>query len=223
MATREEKLKEFLKILNSYHPTIKFTAEYSLDKVNFLDVEVIRSGNRLLTDLYIKPTDTHQYLEFSSCHVYHSKKSIPCSQALRFNRICSENMFFDNRCNQLECWLRDRGYNEKVIMLQILKARKFTREDLLNQDSKTKGRNKLVFNFTYHPAYSKLKHILSNINLLLTPDAQHRKVFPKVPIVGFKRGKSLKDLLVRQKFQWKKKQMGNLVVVRENAAKFALF
>ena len=31
----EEKLKEFLKILNSCHPTIKFTAEYSLDKVNF--------------------------------------------------------------------------------------------------------------------------------------------------------------------------------------------
>ena len=32
--------------------------------------------------LYIKPTDTHQYLEFLSCHVYCSKKFIPCSQAL---------------------------------------------------------------------------------------------------------------------------------------------
>ena len=117
-------------------------------------------------------------------------------------------MFFDNRCNQLECWLRDRGYNEKVVRLQILKARKFTREDLLNQDSKTKGRNKLVFNFTYHPAYSKLKHILSNINLLLTPDAQHRKVFPEVPIVGFKRGKSLKDLLVRAKVPVEKETDG---------------
>ena len=56
-------------MLNSCHPTIKLTAEYSLDKVNFLDVEVIRSGNKFLTDLYIKPTDIHQYLEFSSCHV----------------------------------------------------------------------------------------------------------------------------------------------------------
>ena len=80
-----------------------------------------------------------------------------------------------------------------------MKARKFTREDLLNQDSTTKGRNKLVFNFTYHPAYLKLKHILSNINLLLTPDVQHLKVFPEVPMVGFKRRKSLKDLLVRTK------------------------
>ena len=32
----EKKLKEFLKILNSCHPTIKFTTECSLDKVNFL-------------------------------------------------------------------------------------------------------------------------------------------------------------------------------------------
>ena len=170
----EEKLQQFLKILNSCHPTIKFTVEYSLDKVNILDVEVIRSGNKLLTDLYIKSVDTHQYLEFSSCHVYHSKKSIQYSQALSFNRICSEKRFFDKRCNQLECWLKDRGYNEKVVRQQILKARKFTRKDLLNQDSKTKRRNKLVFNFIYHRAYSKRKHILSNINLLLTPNAQNR-------------------------------------------------
>ena len=33
--------------------------------------------------------------------------------------------------------------------------------------------------------------------MLLTPNAQHRQVFPEVPIVGFKRGKVLKDLLVR--------------------------
>ena len=35
---REEELKKFLETLNCYHPTIKFTAEYSRAKVNFLDV-----------------------------------------------------------------------------------------------------------------------------------------------------------------------------------------
>ena len=119
----------------SCHSTIKLTAAL-LDKVNFLDVEVICCGNKLLTDLYIKPTDTHQYLEFPFCHKCYSKKSIPYSQALRFNRICFLNRFFDNRCNQLECWLKDRGYNQKVVRQQILKATKFTRKDLLNQVSK---------------------------------------------------------------------------------------
>ena len=37
----ERELKKFLEILNSYHQTIKFTVNYSIKKVSFLDVEVI--------------------------------------------------------------------------------------------------------------------------------------------------------------------------------------
>ena len=48
---------------------------------------------------------------------------------------------------------KERVYNKKVARQQILKAKKF-REDLLNQDSKTKEGNKPVFNFIYHPVYS---------------------------------------------------------------------
>ena len=42
----EDELKIFLKKLNNFHPSIKFTCEYSREKVNFLDVQVIvREGN----------------------------------------------------------------------------------------------------------------------------------------------------------------------------------
>ena len=41
-------LKEFFKIVKSCHSTIKITMEYSLDKVNFLDIKVIRCANKLL-------------------------------------------------------------------------------------------------------------------------------------------------------------------------------
>ena len=41
--------------------------------------------------------------------------------------------------------------------------------------------------------------MLSNIHLLLTPDKEHSKVFENIPITGFKKGKSLKDILVRAK------------------------
>ena len=122
----EEELKKFLETLNCYHPTIKFTAEYSRAKINFLDVTVMKKGNQLVTDLYVKPTDTHQYLHGSSCHV-----SIPFSQALRLNRICSENAFFDKRCYELEVWLKERGYSDKLVTGQILKARKFSRSEVL--------------------------------------------------------------------------------------------
>ena len=58
---------------------------------------------------------------------------------------------------------------------------------------------RLTLNITYHPAFSKLKHILNSIHVLLAPNTEHQNVFPEVPLVGFKKGKSLKDILVRAK------------------------
>ena len=59
------------------------------------------------------------------------------------------------------------------------------------------NKSRIVFNITYHPVFSKLKNVLSEIHLLLTPDREHGKVFEKVPIVGLRRAKSLNDILVR--------------------------
>ena len=195
----KKELENFLEFLNCYHPTIKFTADYSREEIHFLDVSVRKTNKQLVTDLYIKPTDTHQYLHASSCHVYHSKKSIPYSQALRLNRICSENSSYDKRCNELEVWLRERGYSDKLVRQQILKARTHKRKDLLNNMKDKRNDYQLVFNITYHPNFSKLKDTMSFLYLLLTPDQEHQKVFHKVPIIGFRRAKSLKDILVRAK------------------------
>ena len=54
----------------------------------------------------------------------------------------------------------------------------------------------LVFNITYYQNCSILK---DTMHLLLTPDQENQKVFDKVPIIGFPRAKSLKDILVRAK------------------------
>ena len=59
----EESLKEFINAINSFHPTIKFTAYWSKEKVHFLDVEVTLENGALSTDLFVKPTDTHLYLD----------------------------------------------------------------------------------------------------------------------------------------------------------------
>ena len=86
-----------------------------------------------MTDLFVKPTDTHQFLDPSSSHSYHCKKGIPNSQALRLNKICYGNESFDKRCNDLEGWLMERGYNGKMIKKQILRAREHSRKDLLER------------------------------------------------------------------------------------------
>ena len=50
---------------------------------------------------------------------------------------------------------------------------------------------------TYYPVFQNTKTILEELQILLAPDKEHQKVFPKVPIAGFHNGKSLKDHLVR--------------------------
>ena len=57
---RKEKLSEFVEYLNTAHNSIKFIAEWSKESVNFLDTKVIRKGNKLVTDLHTKQTDTHK-------------------------------------------------------------------------------------------------------------------------------------------------------------------
>ena len=127
----EEKLQEFLDILNCYDPSVNFASKYSREWTDFLDAEIIKKDNRLLTDVFVKATDTHQYLHATSCHVYHSEKSIPYRHALHFYRVSSKNQFFNKRWNDLEVWLKSRGYNEKLVRQQTMNSRKYRRTKIL--------------------------------------------------------------------------------------------
>ena len=192
----EEKLKKFLEDLNNFHETIKFTSEASRDVVNFLDVKVSLKNGFLSSDLYVKPTDTHQFLHPSSCHPFHCKKAIPFSQALRLNRICSEDDDFENRCEELYGWLRERGYQHKLVEEQIKRACDFDREDLLSK-GKPPRKNILSLNIEYNSAFRKIYKVLRELECILQGDTQHRKVFKDTPLIGFSNGKSLKNILVR--------------------------
>ena len=94
---------------------------------------ILLSGNQLVTDLYVKPTVKHQYLHASSCHVFHWKISVPFSQTLCLKMICSENNFFDKRCNELEVRLKERGYSDMLVRGKFLKERKFSSSKVLNK------------------------------------------------------------------------------------------
>ena len=98
----EESLKVLIEQVNMSHSRIKFTSKYSKEEVNFLDANIKLIDEELKTDLFVKPTDTHQFLDPVSCHSCHCKKGIPYGQALRLNRICSDNETYDRRCNDLE-------------------------------------------------------------------------------------------------------------------------
>ena len=70
-----------------------FTAQYSKEAIDFLDINIRLLGVRgdLTTDLFVRPTNTHQCSDRSSSHPYHCNKGAPYSQALKRNRNIATN------------------------------------------------------------------------------------------------------------------------------------
>ena len=65
----EENLQNFMAEFNSFSDDIKFTYEYDKETISFLDLQVVLSNGKLITSLYSKPTDCHQYLHYGSSHL----------------------------------------------------------------------------------------------------------------------------------------------------------
>ena len=131
-----EKLASFVECMNRYHQTINFPFESYRNSVSFLDVLVSRNGHVLETDLFCKPTDTHQYLQRSSCHPWHIEKAIPYGQALRLRRICSDEDVFRTRSENLVEWLVYRGYSENFVREQVACTSHLNREVLIKQENR---------------------------------------------------------------------------------------
>ena len=173
----------------------------SKKSIHFLDVTIsINNDNTLSTDLYIKPTDTHQYLLSTSAHPKHTKQSIPYSLALRLRRICSEDETFKYRTRQLLEYLTQRGYKPKQTNKQIQKAAKKTRQDCL-KTTKPRTNHRTPFVVTYHPALPQLSTILKQNLDILQNSNTCKEAFPDAPILSYRRPKNLRDLLVRAKIK----------------------
>ena len=90
---------------------INFTSKWSSKSLMFLDMRVILDGDKLVTDLDMKPKDTHQYLHQSTCswHPSYCKNSIAHSQPLRIRRVCSRHMDYVCHAEELKGHLVRRG------------------------------------------------------------------------------------------------------------------
>ena len=118
----EQELERFLKDLNNFTTDLSFTHEASKNCIPFLDLKVKPIDGKLETDLYMKPTDRHQYLLYLSSHPERTKRSIIYSQTLRDNRLCLlEKDFIYHKLNMKE-WFIKRGYPESVIDKEIKKV-----------------------------------------------------------------------------------------------------
>ena len=198
-----DSFQEFMTHLNSCHHSIKFTVETSTSQVNFLDTTVkIDSNGKLYTDLYCKPTDSHNYLLYDSAHPGHLKSSLPYSQLLRIRRICSKLSDFDRNAIMIGHHFLRRNYPEDLVIEAILKIRRKDRESLLAPrpiaNSETTFEDLFLVS-TYNPDCSPLKEIVQKTWQTLGRTNNTETLYSKNIIFGNRRNKNLRDTLVHAK------------------------
>ena len=194
---RQEQLDNFIQFLNSCHKSIKFTTEISNECISFLDTNIILTGGKLITDLYSKPTDSHNYLLFDSCHPAHTKNSIPYSQFLRIRRICTRTEDFLLHCKEIGLHFLRRGYPKKLIFESVEKALRQDRDTLLKnknegQSDNDKEKDKLFFlKDTFQPSCTVLKDTLQKNWGILEANPTTRDLSKNRVIFGHRRPTNL--------------------------------
>ena len=204
----EENLNKFLNDLNEFHPNLRFTYEKSKEKINFLDLVIKLADGKIVTDLYCKSTDTHQYLHYDSCHTEHIKRSIVFSQTLRLKRICSQKSDLNSHVKELKSWFSKRGYPDRIISEQVNRALR-SEENVKERDGKHMKENGVPLVVTYNPNFKNLRILIRKNLQFLYADPETKRVFTPAPFVSFRSVRNLKSFLVRSKVYPLERKVGS--------------
>ena len=158
--------KQFIKDLNSWHPSIKFTAQWSSNSIPFLDTLVLcLSSYRMAyfqwTSTPNPPTHTSSYLAANSCHLHHCKPSIPFSQALRIHCICREQF------HQIYKWTQTIPCTEGLQKILFIKAYKLCPSGQQGKPAPAthkKDRTKLPVVAFKHPKYIMYRYYIETLS-----------------------------------------------------------
>nr|XP_029604681.1 uncharacterized protein LOC115190770 isoform X1 [Salmo trutta] len=196
---------EFVKILNTHHPSITIKHNVQPERIEFLDTEVFfveGSDNlkRLATKVYFKPTDTHSLLHKSSFHPKHTYRGLIKSQLIRFNRICTQGNHVQEATGILFKALRPRGYSKRF--LRTIRAEvnnMFVTEPI---HGRTSNDGCIIpFVTTYSQSSMRFNSIVKDHFEQTREEVEILQQFRVIS--AYRRNKNLKDVLVHSGFREK--------------------
>ena len=188
-------------MIATYGLDITYEVKPIMDFTQFLDIQYRFEGNKLITDLFRKPTDANRYLEFSSFHPRHTFRSIVYSQALRYRRIVNDDSILDERLRELSSFFERSSYPTDIIGEVISDVRSMPR--LLGY--RNKDENPAVFTpwiITYGAGYRETKEKAREVNETISNSRTWSNTSPaKIPTlqVVTRRAPNLKDTFFKRK------------------------
>ena len=149
-STREE-LEQFTNSVNSFHPALKYSWQILETSIAFLDINVSIHNNGLSTTVYYKPTDSQSYLLHSSSHPTHVKTF---SQLVRLRRLCSDELDFSSKSEEMLQFFKNRGSNKAL--KQLTNSQRHKR----HKRKRTLTLILTLFTLTFHPLNLPVKNVI---------------------------------------------------------------
>ena len=202
----EFELNNFISRINSMHPTLKFTYDWSKTEINFLDLTIykdVRFTNTQVLDIkcFSKPCDTFQYLARNSSHPNSCFRGMVKGEAIRYIRNSSSETEYEHKLDFFTTKLQERGYKKSEV-LDCLADISYKRRNVYLEDiPKTSNEIPLVFCTHYFPQRNnaKIKKALLRNWHLISENHNLYKIFPCKPILALRRTQNLGERLIRAK------------------------
>ena len=194
--------QNFLEILNKAHPSIKYTSEISENSIAFLDVLItITTGNKILTDIHRKPTDSLNYLHFYSSHPSHIKRNIPYTLSRRICTIVNDQDLKQIRLQEMKTILLSKKYPVKLVENAISKSLSIP-QNILRISRKSNNHNKLPLTLTFNQNNPNITGNIMNIFQTLKIHENTEQIFKNSSLqICRRQPPNLKRLLTKAKIQ----------------------
>ncbi|XP_033103422.1 uncharacterized protein LOC117106179, partial [Anneissia japonica] len=203
-----DKLNEFERFANNFHPRIEFTINSSSSNISFLDVSVHLKNGIISTSVHHKPTDNHRYLDFNSSHHISLKKSLIYSQCLHIKRICSTPSEYQSELARLTSKFLASNYPISLIKSAISKTSTKSRTDFLTYTPKSNN-DRIPMIFDYSPNLEPLANTLRKDILSLKQDPTIEPLFCNPPVLARRQPPNLKSLITSSELPTTTRDHGN--------------
>ena len=187
---KQRRNRKFIEQANSYHPTIKFTAEVSQLETTFLDTTVYK-GERfekesiLDVHTHYKPTETFQYTNYNSYHPAGVKKGFVKGAALRLLRTNSSKVVFEENIKNFKTRLVSRDYPSNLVDEILSEVNFAERKNALTQKQRT-HKKILPYVTQFQPSLPCLKNILMDKWHLIQNQPLLRNIYKEPPLISYR-------------------------------------
>ena len=166
--TRLGDFLEVFNLLNSMHPSIKFTSESSDKELVFLDIRILKTKVGFETVIYTKETDTDSTLNFNSLHPRHTREDTAFNLARRVRTLTDDDRQCQVQMGALMTKLKNSDYPPGLIRTAVSSAMELNPKDLrMTKVSSNKDVELLTFVHTFDPTLpqitSEVKQLISRI------------------------------------------------------------